>query len=63
MARTSTYPLVDRLLGGTLTEKLTAWDADGDKPEEIAYRLRSEYDVALSSSTVRRWINKAKEAA
>lgn len=63
MARTSTYPLVDRLLDGKLAETLTAWNDQGAGVEEITYRLRSEHDVILSTSTVRRWLEKARTAA
>ena len=63
MARTSTYPLVDRLLDGKLAETLSAWEAQGDGIEEITYRLRSEHDVVLSTSTVRRWLEKVRDAA
>lgn len=63
MSRTSTYPLVDRLLDGKLGEILLAWEREGDKPESIAYRLRSEHDVVISSSTARRWLDRARDAA
>lgn len=63
MARTSTYPLVDRLLDGKLAETLIAWDDQGDGVEEITYRLRSEHDVVLSTSTVRRWLDRIKTEA
>lgn len=60
MANRSTFPLVDRLLEGTLADTLIAWDDEDVKPEEMAFRLRSEHGVRLSSSTVRRWVEKAK---
>lgn len=54
MSRTSTFPLHDRLLGGTLADKLRAWRADGDSLLTIRDRL-SAHDVNVSVETVRRW--------
>ena len=53
--RTTKYALVDRLLGGTLTDKLTAWRNAGTSYDEIAYRLRADHDVNVSTATVYRW--------
>lgn len=61
--RTSTYNAWDRALDGTLTKLLLDWDAEGLPPEEIGYRLRSEYDVKVSRSTVSRWLIIAKTDA
>jgi len=55
MSRTSQYELADRLLGGTLTLKLASWRADGSSLEDIAYKLRAEHDINVSTATVYRW--------
>jgi len=54
MARTSTFPLYDRLLDGTLTEKLRAWRTEGLTLLAIRDRL-AQHDVKVSVETVRRW--------
>ena len=53
---TSTYHLVDRILDGDLTRKLDAWRAEGLSYEAIAFRLRSEHDITVSTATVCRWV-------
>lgn len=53
--RTSTLPLTDRLMGGTLAQKLTEWRTAGDSMETIARRLENEHAIQVSSSTVGRW--------
>ncbi len=55
MARTSTYPLYDRLLNGELGSMLLGWRREGHSFEEIAFRLRA-YDVEVSAETVRQWV-------
>lgn len=55
MAPTDTFPLVDRLVPGGLTEYLTAARCSGDSFETIAYRLRAEHDIPVSSETARKW--------
>ena len=55
MARTDTFPLVDRLVPGGLTEYLTAAKAEGHSAETIAYRLRTEHDITVSAETARKW--------
>jgi intein-encoded DNA endonuclease-like protein len=55
MARTSTYPLHDRALGGKLTELLTGLRSSGMSYEDITYTLRSEHGMTVTRSTVRRW--------
>jgi hypothetical protein len=54
MSRTSTFPLHDRLLGGTLTDKLRGWRNEGLTLLAIRDRL-AEHDVKVSIETVRRW--------
>lgn len=56
MARSSTYPLVDRILDGRLADLLTTWRAEGATFLDIAYRLRSEHDIKVSVATVQRWV-------
>lgn len=59
-----TYPLYDRLLDGKLGDVLLGWRDEGIKNPEIAYRLRSEHEIVVSTETVRRWLHKLeKEAA
>lgn len=59
VAPTDTFPLVDRLIPGGLADWLgTARDA-GDSFETIAFRLRSEHDITVSSETVRGWCARA----
>lgn len=54
--RTSAFPLYDRLLDGRLADILRDLIADqGLSYEEATYRLRSEHEVEVSKSTVRRW--------
>lgn len=53
----ATFPLYDRILGGTLTQKLVEWTAEGESSTEIAWKLR-ELDVFVSPMTVKRWLNK-----
>lgn len=59
MARTSSFPLYDELkFEGRLTEILTAW-RDAKKPiDEVTFLLRSEHDVHVSRSTVKRWYDR-----
>lgn len=56
MAQGTTFPLVDRILDGTLAERLEAWRSEGMTFEDIAFQLRSEYDVKVSVATVCRWL-------
>lgn len=62
--RTSTYTAWDRALNGDLTAILVAYKAEGLSLEDIAYRLRSDHDIKVSTSTVARWSTiAAREAA
>lgn len=62
MARTSSFPVYDRLkFGGRLAETLTAWRADGLSIDEVMIRLHAE-DVPVSRSTVVRWLDIATQA-
>ena len=56
MARTSTYPLVDRALGGTLDTLLKEWREEGLSLADISYRLRSDHDIKVSANTIGRWL-------
>lgn len=55
VARTDTFPLVDRLVPGGLAEYLTAARRDSDSFEDIAFHLRRDHDIKVSGETVRRW--------
>lgn len=55
MAQGSQYHLHDKLLGGRLGPLLIEWRTAKVPAEEIVYRLRSEYDIRVSSATVLRW--------
>jgi hypothetical protein len=56
MARSTTYPLVDRILDGRLGEILTTWRGEGLTLLEMTFRLRTEHDIKVSVATVQRWI-------
>lgn len=56
---TPTYELIDRILGGTLGQKLDAWRAEGLSYERIAARLSAEHDIDVAGTTVYRWLNPA----
>lgn len=55
MAPTTSLPLVDRLLDGTLEAELRRRRAIPDSFETIARWLIAEHDIDVSSATVRRW--------
>lgn len=61
MGRSSTYPLVDRILDGRLAEHLTAWKAEGLSLVDITFRLRSDHDIRVSVATVQRWLANLEE--
>lgn len=65
MARTSTFPLYDELkFEGRLAPLLLQWkDDEGKSVDDIVFLLRSEHDVAVSRSTVVRWLDLARTAA
>lgn len=56
MGRSSTYPLVDRILDGRLAEILTAWNDEDLSLLEMTFRLRTEHDIRVSVATVQRWV-------
>jgi intein-encoded DNA endonuclease-like protein len=56
MAQGTTFPLVDRILEGTLAQRLESWRAEGKTYDDIAFLLRSEHDVKVSTATVCRWL-------
>lgn len=62
MARTDTYPLVDRIVDGGLQAFLAAARSAGESFETIAFRLRSEHDITVSAETVRKWCDRTPEA-
>lgn len=65
MARTSSFPIYDDLkFGGRLASVLLRWrDDEGKSVDDIVFLLRSEHDVAVSRSTVVRWLELARTAA
>jgi hypothetical protein len=61
MARTGTFPVYDRLLDGQLGAKLLGWRADGLTAEDIAFLLRSDFEIKVSVSTIHRWLALAED--
>lgn len=57
MGRHGTRPLYDRLLGGQLEAILRSYADANLSNEKIAFLLRSEYEIPVSSETVRRWLD------
>lgn len=53
---TNTYALINRVLGGHLQDLLSGWRTEGISYPEMAYKLRSEHDIAVSDETLRRWV-------
>lgn len=56
-----TFPLYDRILKGTLTQRLIDWREEDVSIEEMTFRLR-DLDVVVSSMTVRRWLQEIEAA-
>ena len=63
MASTDTYPLVDRIVPGGLPPFLAAARERGESFETIAYRLRNEHGIAVTSETIRKWCGRAEAEA
>lgn len=63
MARTTVRDLTDRILGGRLDQWLTEQRAADQSFAEIAYRLRTDHDIAVSAETVRTWCDPDGTAA
>ena len=55
MARTASYPLIDRLLDGRLEDALRERRTGGQSFADIARWLLTEHQLTLSTDTVRRW--------
>jgi hypothetical protein len=55
MARTSIYPLADRLVGGDLADRLKAWRAEGRSYAWIVATLDREFAITVTRDTVTRW--------
>ena len=55
MARTSSQPLVDRLLQGRLEQELKDRRAAGDSYAAIARWFAAEHDLEITPETVRQW--------
>ncbi len=58
MGRTGTRPYIDRILGGegALDAILHRLRDAGMSYEDIAKQLDTEYDIDVTSTTVRRWL-------
>lgn len=55
MPPASTFHLYDRIVGGDLGQRLAAWREEGETYDDIAFALRTDFDVKVSPSTVHRW--------
>lgn len=55
--RNPVFPLLDRILDGQLEDMLRSWRSEGETYAEIAFLLRTEHDVKVSTSMVLRWCN------
>lgn len=55
MGRTSTFPLIDRAIGGGLRDFIADRRAAGTSLEQIARQLDAEHDVSVATETIRRW--------
>jgi intein-encoded DNA endonuclease-like protein len=53
--RTSSFPAWDKALDGRLGDILGDLRSEGLSFEAIAFRLRHEHGITVSSATVRRW--------
>lgn len=56
MPRTSTKDLYGKALGRDIDELLTEWKDEGLSGEDIAFRLKADHDLSVSTSTVYRWL-------
>ncbi len=63
MPPTDTFPLVDRLVPGGLAEWLAQARRSGGSFETIAFQLRSEHDISVSSDTIRSWVARTSGSA
>lgn len=57
MPPSSTFPLADRIMGGTLAEYLRDARDRGDSFEAITFALRNDHDLTVSTATIRRWFD------
>lgn len=55
MARTATYPLIDRLLEGTLEARLREQREGGDSFADMSRSLLLDHALVVSTDTIRRW--------
>jgi hypothetical protein len=55
MGRQSLRPLVDRLLGGSLTARLDAQRREGMSFEAMAESLKRDLNIVVTGETIRRW--------
>ena len=54
MPQSTIYPLADRVLGGTLQQRLVDARNGGESYDDIARGLHAE-GIAVSGETVRKW--------
>lgn len=59
MERETVHDLANRLMDGSLDQKIHAWRAQGLSLNLIARRLDAEHNIRVTSETVRRWLNRA----
>lgn len=55
MAPPLSYQLLDRLLGGTLAQRIETGRAEGKSYERLARELCVEFEIDITSETIRRW--------
>lgn len=57
MAAHSVLALYDALHDGAMSRALAQWRAEGVSVVEATWKLRTEFRVSVSPSTVRRWMD------
>ena len=63
MATKGLFPLIDRVVGGDLAERLGDWRRSGLSFSAIALRLHDDFQVDVNDETVRRWIRELEAVA
>lgn len=61
--RTSSFTAWDRALDGKLVDLLARYRTDGLTFDDIVDRLRDDYDLRISRSTISRWVAIAEAEA
>lgn len=62
MGRTPTFALYDRILSGELPAILRCYQAEGLSLHAISVRLERVHEIAVTPSTVHRWIAQMDDA-